>query len=198
MYTFVKIPISLNHVTVVFPNKCVYCGLPAETKIVEEVKGSSHYEAGNKFVSKLYSTKITIPFCYTHKEDSKRNNTILTRTLLTLSLIGGGLFLAEFFGGLKILAYPLGLVNMDFFWAVVIHLLILAGGVYVVFGLTKYVLSLFVKTLRYQTISSGEFLNALGALGIRCTYTRKKDALRFRFVNAEIAREFSKLNGQGT
>ena len=85
MSTYEKVPISNKFFRVAFPNKCVYCGMPAETKIVEKVTGASVYQRGWKNVTVDYSTELDIPYCKKHKEDSKRNKTIL-RLLLQSTL----------------------------------------------------------------------------------------------------------------
>lgn len=198
MYTYVKIPISNNFFSVAFPNKCVYCGLPAETKIVQPVNGQSNYEDNRgRFVTENYSTKLTIPFCKTHMKESKKNSIILNSINILAAI---GLFLGLITGRLWFLVFlisPLLQPTDNFILTLgglLIILMIGMGLVYVITVLAKYLLSFFVHTLRHQ---SGLGLLSSGVLGIKCTFTPKKDALLFRFVNAEFAREFSILNGQG-
>ncbi|MBT3337261.1 MAG: hypothetical protein HN855_08970 [Anaerolineae bacterium] len=189
MATYVKVPFSTNRIAVVaFPNKCVYCELPAETKVVQPVEGQSHYEDNRgRFVTKSYSTKVTIPFCKTHMKESERNNTILKAINI---LAGLGAFPIVLF-----LAPLLGSAGDNFILLVGALFLAIMIGVGLVWIITlplKYLVSLFVHSLKDQT---GLGFLGSGVLGVKIKFTPKKDALLFRFVNAKIASDFSSLNG---
>lgn len=159
-----------------FPNKCIYCGVPAEGTSPARV--TYRPAIGEREVTSF----LQAPYCARHQVANQR----ITR----LNRRGAGLAIAA---ALVAAFYVAGFVN-------VIHLLkpllILAAMVplsivfLLLWGILRSLLGRFSSEIRHTGIWRA-------TLGFRADYDKGKHRLRFKFLDADYAARFVDLNKSG-
>jgi hypothetical protein len=193
-----NVPMIDNKLSVNFPNKCIYCGIPAETTKIIEVtvsdKGSSQRGQTITTTTLTRSINLTIPYCQNHAELSEQNNNVLYR------LFGFGLLLGLLIGFIINLSQTtLGdFVSTTFssfsgfIWGSAFTIAPAIAGGFLLMWSPKLLPFLFKnKTLKHQP---SLFSHHGSDLGINCDFSNERDALYIKFVNPGITQEFAYLN----
>ncbi|MCK6463178.1 MAG: hypothetical protein L6Q29_05185 [Candidatus Pacebacteria bacterium] len=186
------VPMIDNKLSINFPNKCIYCGVPTETtksiKVTVSDQGSSQRGQTIKTTTLTRSLNISVPYCRTHVALSEQNVKALYR------LFGFGMFLGLLVG--LIIVIP----NLSDFltatngllWGLVFAAVPSIGGGFFLMWLPKLLPLLFKnKTLKHQP---SLFSHHGSDLGINFDFSSERNALSIKFVNPEITQEFAQLN----
>jgi len=163
----VEIPIVDGKYNVLFPPKCIYCGIPKEVTI----RMSGRSKSGRK--TRL--TAMDVPYCAEHARESKRNDRALIVGLIASFLVSCCVLFSI---TSSIIEDPS--TELYLFLAFIAIILALAGR-----WMLRQLLSRSRETM--ADMSGGQ-------LGFRVIPLH--DKVSFSFVNAQIADEFAQLNGQ--
>ena len=165
----ISMPIIEGKYSVLFPEKCVYCGEPATEKRRQSASAGSR--------RRRRSITVEVPYCTEHARTSKRNAAILTAGfVLTLLLSCCVLFAAT----TTFMAEPA--VELMLFLALVAFGLAFGG---------RWVL----RRVGSQMSQSMADMAGGSHLGLRTQLAG--DEIAFTFVNDQMAEEFIRLNSQG-
>ena len=165
----VRIPISDGKYTVVFPEKCVYCGAPPERRLRETVsKGRS---GETRYVT------VDVPYCAEHGRQSKRNTRILNMGWVVILLFS----CAVMFGVTTS-------INRNPSTLLLVVLALIAAGL----------AFLGSKVLRRLLARSNQSMaDMLGQSHLGLNVELAGEEILFSFTNEQIAEEFALLNGKG-
>lgn len=156
-----------------FPDRCIYCGAPAEGTSLARV--TYRPARGEREVTSF----LQAPYCARHQVANQR--------ITTLNRRAAGLAVTA---ALAAAIYVAGFVNVIYF---VKPLLILAAmvplsTVFLLFwGILRSLLGRFSSEIRHTGIWRA-------TLGFRADYDKENHRLRFRFLNVEYAAQFADFN----
>ena len=169
MMTKVEIPIVDGKYKVLFPSKCVYCGVPKDVSLRKTASAGTSRR--KRFVT------VDVPYCAEHARESKRNANVLTAVLIVILLVSCGVL----FGITTS-------INRNPSTGLLIFLALIAVGM--AYGGRV----LLRKPLARSRPTMGDM--AGGSLGFQAQLVGNK--VVFSFVNGRIATEFAQLNGQSS
>ncbi len=190
MRTKVNVPIhgfreTGQKIQVNFPQRCVYCGGPAETQVVVDVSGGK--ESHHTSVS--YSAKLLLPYCLAHamvNHQYKRLMKIIGFPVFLIVFIGWFFVMMPFASVMEKL--PINIIFLPLIFPCIGNLLLGAAAIFLLHGI---LLLFFPKFREIPTVFQD------GALGVTVKLNAAMHAatsLEFKFSNKEYAAEFAQLN----
>ena len=164
----VNIPIVDGKYRVLFPDKCVYCGVPKEIDVNRtEGAGSGRHR---------YYASVTVPYCAAHLQEEKRNTRFLLVGFLSLLVVS----CCVLFG------VTTSIQRSPSVEVMLVLALVALGLAYAGRGLLRKVMS-----GSFPTMADMQGSNRLGLQVVP-----SRTVITFWFANDQIADEFAQLNGQ--
>jgi len=180
----IRVPIDPNgKFTLIFPDKCIYCGQPTATKSELTVERRTYLE-GKRV--KLSST-LQIPYCEKHAKEAVRNKAIIVIMMVPISIIA----LAVYLPGWEETGLLTGIRCLDLAIRGAIWLAVVIGATY----LMKLILSLFARSFIHTPIPlRAIFFEEATSLGIIASIQSDGRAMNLRFSNDQFAHELEQIN----
>jgi hypothetical protein len=164
----VGIPISDGKYTVLFPEKCVYCGAPRE-KMMREVASAGSGQR-TEFVT------VDVPYCAQHARQSRRNTRILNMGWVIILLLTCSVMFAVTTS-----------INRNPPTLLLVILALIAAGL-------AFVGARVLRRLLARSNQSMADMLSSSHLGLKVELVG--DEILFSFTNDQTAEEFVRLNGQ--